>query len=83
MTSPDLPVGACGDAAPTGDPELNAVSYARAVLQVEAETYRRQRDQALAALDYLLAALDGGHQWEIDHAIHRGVLVANTLKDKP
>ena len=83
MTFPRTPVGACGDTAPTGDPELNAVSYARAVLQVEADTYRRQRDQALAALDYLLAALDGGHQWEIDHAIHRGVIVANNLKDKP
>ena len=82
MTSTQNPVGACGDAAPTGD-TLNAVAYARGVLQVEADTYRRQRDQALAALDYLLAALDGGHQWEIDHAIHRGTLTATYLKDRP
>ena len=83
MTGPEIvPVGACGDAAPTGDP-LNAVAYARGVLAVEADTYRRQRDQALAALDYLLAALDGGHQWEIDHAIHRGTLTATYLKDRP
>ena len=61
----------------------NPVDYARGVLQVEADTYRRQRDKAAAALECLLAALDGGQQWEIDHAIHRGVLVANNLKDKP
>ena len=30
-----------------------------------------------------LAALDGGHQWEIDHAIHRGTLTATDLKDRP
>lgn len=61
----------------------NPIAYARGVMQVEAETYRRQRDKAAAALEYLLAALDGGQQWDIDAAIHRGVLVANTLKDKP
>ena len=58
-------------------------SYDLGATQVEAETYRRQRDKAAAALECLLAALDGGQQWEIDHAIHRGVLVANNLKDKP
>lgn len=61
----------------------NPIAYARGVLQVEADTYRRQRDKAAAALEYLLAALDGGQQWDIDAAINRGVLVANTLKDKP
>lgn len=63
--------------------ESNPVAYARAVLEVQADTYRRQRDKTLDALEDLLAALDGGQQWEIDHAIHRGVLVANNLKDKP
>ena len=58
-------------------------SCALGATQVEAETYRRQRDKTLDALEDLLAALDGGQQWEIDHAIHRGVLVANNLKDKP
>ena len=63
--------------------ESNPVAHARGVLRVQADTYRRQRDKAAAALEYLLAALDEGQQWEIDHAIHRGVLVANNLKDKP
>ena len=63
--------------------ESNPDAYARGALQVEADTYRRQLDKAAAALECLLAALDGGQQWEIDHAIHRGVLVANNLKDKP
>ena len=63
--------------------ESNPVAYARGVLEVQADTYRRQRDKTLDALEDLLAALDGGQQWEIDHAIHRGVLVANNLKDKP
>ena len=63
--------------------ESNPVAYARGVLQVEADTYRRQRDKTLDALEDLLAALDGGQQWEIDVAIQRGVIVANNLKDKP
>lgn len=63
--------------------ESNPVAYARGVLEVQADTYRRQRDKTLDALEYLLAALDGGQQREIDHAIHRGVIVANNLKDKP
>lgn len=63
--------------------ESNPVAYARGVLEVQDDTYRRQRDKTLDALEYLLAALDGGQQWEIDHAIHRGVIVANNLKDKP
>lgn len=61
----------------------NPDAYARGVLQVEAETLRRERDKAAVALECLLAALDGGQQWDIDAAINRGVLVANTLKDKP
>lgn len=61
----------------------NPVAYARGVLQVEADTYRRQRDTAVAALEYLLAALDGGQQWDIDAAIQCAVTVANHLKEKP
>lgn len=61
----------------------NPVAYARGVLQVEADTYRRQRDTAVAALEYLLAALDGGQQWDIDAAIQRGVIVANHLREEP
>ena len=61
----------------------NPVAYARGVLQVEADTYRRQRDTAVAALEYLLAALDGGQQWDIVAAIQRGVIVANHLKERP
>ena len=63
--------------------ESNPVDYACGVLQVEADTYRRQRDTAVAALEYLLAALDGGQQWDIDAAIQRGVIVANHLREEP
>lgn len=61
----------------------NPVSYARGVLEVQADTYRKQRDKTLDALEYLLAALDGGQQWDIDVAIQRGVIVANHLKERP
>lgn len=61
----------------------NPVAYARGVLEVQADTYRRQRDKTLDALEYLLAALDGGQQWDIDVAIQRGVIVANHLKERP
>lgn len=83
MTAALNPVGACGDTAPTGDPVTNTVSYVRAFLGEQTKEAERQRDLAVAALDYLLAALDGGQQWDIDHAIHRGVIVANNLKDRP
>lgn len=61
----------------------NPVAYARGVLEVQADTYRRQRDKTLDALEYLLAALDGAQQWDIDVAIQRGVIVANHLKERP
>lgn len=61
----------------------NPVAYARGVLEVQADTYRRQRDKTLDALEYLLAALDGGQQWDIDVAIQRGVIVANHVKERP
>lgn len=61
----------------------NPVAYARGVLEVQADTYRRQRDKTLDALEYLLAALDGGQKWDIDVAIQRGVIVANHLKERP
>ena len=67
---------------PGGDPQLNEVSYARGVLEEEAKEYRRQRDQALATLDYLLTALDGGDYTEVDAAIHGATLTLKTLKDK-
>ena len=38
---------------------------------------------AVDDLEYLLAALDGGNQWEIDAAVRRAVTTLNTLKDKP
>lgn len=59
------------------------VAYAHGVLQVQADTYRKQRDKAVDALEYLLAALDGGQQWDIDAAIRCGVTVANHLKERP
>lgn len=63
--------------------DSHPVAYARGVLQVEADTLRKQRDKAVDALEYLLAALDGGQQWDIDAAIQCGVIVANNLKERP
>ena len=83
MTGPEIvPVGACGDAAPTGDP-VNAVAYARGVLQVEAETLRHQRDELIRIVEVMLSALDGGAQWEIDTARHLASRALNHLKDRP
>ena len=82
MTSPDVPVGACGDAAPTGD-TLNAVTHARGVLQVETETLRREKDDLLRTVEVLLAALDGGEQWEIDNARLLAARELNHIKDRP
>ena len=82
VTSPDVPVGACGDAAPTGD-TLNAVAHARGVLQVETETLRREKDELLRTVEVMLSALDGGAQWEIDTARHLASRALNHLKDKP
>ena len=83
MTSPDSPVGACGDTAPTGDPVLNTVAYARGVLQAEAETFRHQRDDLARIVEVLLSALDGAEEWEIDTARHLASRALNYLKDKP
>ena len=82
MSNPALPVGACGDAAPTGDP-VNAVAYARGVLQVEAETLRHERDELIRIVEVMLSALDGGAQWEIDTARHLASRALNHLKDRP
>ena len=83
VTGPEIvPVGACGDAAPTGDP-LNAVAHARGVLQVETETLRREKDELLRTVEVMLSALDGGAQWEIDTARHLASRALNHLKDKP
>ena len=83
MTSTQNPVGACGDAAPTGDPVLNDVAHARGVLQVEAETLKHQRDELLRIVEVMLSALDGGAQWEIDTARHLASRALNHLKDQP
>ena len=81
MTSPDVPVGACGDAAPTGDP-LNAVAYARGVLEEEAKEARRICDELRRTVEVLLAALDGGEEWEIDNARHLARRELNHIKDQ-
>lgn len=56
----------------------NPVAYARGVLQVEADTYRRERDRAVAALAYLAAAVRGGQEWDITLALD----AAQALVDK-
>ena len=60
MTSPDLPVGACGDAAPTGDPVTRRIlatdqylytSHAHLELVVLAYKTGRNLDESLAAAE--------------------------------
>ncbi|KAA0916435.1 hypothetical protein [Dietzia sp. ANT_WB102] len=80
MTPPNLPVGACGDAAPTGD-VLSEVARARGVLQVEAETLRQERDELARTIEVMLSALAGGAQWEIDTARHLAGQALAYLKD--
>lgn len=83
MTSPDSPVGACGDAAPTGDPVLNTVPYVRAFLGEQTKEAERQRDDLARIVEVLLAALDGAEAWEIDTARHLASRALNYLKDRP
>ena len=83
MTGPWIvPVGACGDAAPTGDP-LNAVAYARGVLQVEADTLRHELRQAASEIENLVAAVASEESWKRAAAVHRAHLFLNYLKDRP
>lgn len=63
--------------------ESNPVAYARGVLQVEAETYKHERDRLAHLSELLVASLDGGHQWEVDHLTSALVHALNNLKDKP
>ena len=82
VTSPDVPVGACGDAAPAGD-TLNAVAYARGVLQVETETLRHELRQAASEIENLVAAVASEESWKRAAAVHRAHLFLNHLKDHP
>ena len=77
MTDPShqLPVGACGDEAPTGD-----------LTRRDHETWRdeivqwaRKHSAVKVSLEVLLAALDGGDEWEIDTARR---LAVRTLNDQ-
>lgn len=60
----------------------NPVDYARGVLQVETETLRKQLDEIAATAELMVAALDGGHQWEIQRAVARTVHLLNQLRRK-
>lgn len=59
----------------------NPVAYALGVIQVEADTYRRQRDELARTVEVLLSALDGGAQWEIDTARHLASRAMAYMKD--
>lgn len=63
--------------------DTNPVAYARGVLQVEAETARRDAARITDAAELLLAALDGGQHWEVDLAITRLVTTLNQTKERP
>ena len=49
VTSPDVPVGACGDAAPTGDP----VTTARNLLRTDQYLYDSHAHLELVVLAYM------------------------------
>lgn len=81
MANPILPVGACGDTAPTGD--THPVAYARGVLQAETDQLRHQRDELARTVEVLLAAIDGAEPWEIDTARHLAARALRHMKDHP
>ena len=74
MTSPDVPVGACGDAAPTGDP----VTAARATLAADQHLYTSH-----AHLELVCRAYRSGHQWQLEQAVHAAERHLNHHKDRP
>lgn len=57
--------------------------YARGVLQVEADTLRRERDRAIDALAYLAAAVRGGQEWDITIALDTAQTLINHHGRKP
>lgn len=77
MTDPgrQLPVGACGDAAPTGD----LARRDHEIWRDEIVQWARKHSAVKVSLEVLLAALDGGDEWEIDTARR---LAVRTLNDQ-
>lgn len=71
-TPPVLPVGACGDAAPTGDP----VTAARATLAADQYLYTSH-----AHLELVCLAYKSGRQREIDRAIDAAQRHLDAYKD--
>ena len=69
MTSPETPVGACGDAAPTGD-EL--IGYQRV-----------QIDEAVRTITALLTAIDSDDPRELSRVASVAVHTLDYLKDRP
>lgn len=74
MTSPKTPVGACGDAAPTGDP----VTATRNTLRTDQYLYTSH-----AHLELVCLAHASGHQWQIEQALEAAVRHLNHYKDHP
>lgn len=72
MTSQILPVGACGDAAPTGDP----LTTTRANLTADKYLYTSH-----AHLELVCLAYKSGRQWEIDRAIDAAQRHLDAYKD--
>ena len=61
--------------------ESNPVAYARGALEVQAGTYRKERDQARRALTRICAAYDQGTGLDLDVAIRQAVDLLN--KERP
>lgn len=56
----------------------NPVSYARGVLEVQADTYRKERDAAWRALTRICAAYHPGTDLDLDVTIRKAVDLPNT-----
>ena len=72
MTSPDVPVGACGDAAPTGDP----VTAARRILSADQYLY-----DSHAHLEFVVLAYMTGRNLDSTFAAAKAHL--DHYKDRP
>lgn len=69
MTSPETPVGACGDAAPTGDPHYR-LAYQTVLL-----------DELIRATQLHLETLDQGAEWQQVHYRHQLEATLQFCKD--
>lgn len=76
MTPAEIPVGACGDTAPTGDRTVSRHDHE--VWRDEVVQWAHRFTAVKVSLEVLLSALEGGDEWEIATARR---LAGRTLHD--